>query len=885
MLNNSQLVRRARRKWYRRLTEKCNMHDRHGGAGVDIAPVLVEMEEADVPAQSGSTLVSGGGEGGAVLLRVVTQNMRLLEPDEGFCENLGELMWDVLCLQEVTPSCVQGLLVVGRQHGFEVVSPLFRGRHSAEGFDVAILLKKDFFRKLRVSIVELGESGRCLLHVGVQVVQNGALVAIATAHLSASAEEQKARTTELGQALSALEEVPVDAMVLAGDLNMHADEKVERSMWQDAWVVAGAKQEDAGTWCPDHVAVDDDAVRKWRFDRVVFRAKGLSLQTAAVAQRSAEGVSGVSLQTTAEVAAGVSPRKEGRGLSLQAALASGAQSSVGAVEGVSLQTTATVAASVSPRKEGRGLPLQAALASGALSSVGSVEGVSLQTTAAVAAGASPTKEGRGLSLQAALASGVVDAMGGKGAEDVPLQAAAAASGFAVQRETLLLSEFNRIFDMFEGMDHATVAVDFWVVGGAVDSSELKEERLKVLQVGLGPKVAKRPGAKDSCVRKQHQQVYCGKDYEKPRMLPGRGCILEDPRRKALYRLYTRRNCHHMNTHDPLKAMGLVANVDDQVVLTVQAAVIYLTKYLGKLGGGHTASGRIGGLIDEIISKMQDTETMSVASLLSKLFIHAAVPEDICSLEAWHVLFDLPRVLSSRYIVTVNAKDEKATALKSLNEIQAGTQETIVSRPTKLEIYLERTTAKRSAELTNEMLQQMSYVQFVSQVDRRGQNMSLRKKANIVKEKPFLQFDPRRRDAADMARACLRLHRPFKTKGEDPLQLDDGTATQELEKFVKTERCPVWLRLRYAKHTRPRQKRKKKDEAAGDSGAVGGGLTLQSAAPLVSDIGVTLQSAERRNAAASHSTLALQSGDMQPGGSAGVDGVTLQSADSRNAPAS
>ena len=190
MLNNSQLVRRARRKWYRRLTEKCNMHDRHGGAGVDIAPVLVEIEEEDAPAQSGSTLVSGGGEHGAVLMRVVTQNMRLREADEGFRENLGEQMWDVLCLQEVTPSCVQSLLEAGRQHDFEVVSPLFRGRHSAEGFDVAMLLKKHFFRKLRVSIEELGGSGRCLLHVEVQVVQNGALVAIATAHLSASAEER-----------------------------------------------------------------------------------------------------------------------------------------------------------------------------------------------------------------------------------------------------------------------------------------------------------------------------------------------------------------------------------------------------------------------------------------------------------------------------------------------------------------------------------------------------------------------------------------------------------------------------------------------------------------------------------------------------------------------
>ena len=42
MTNNCQLVRRMRRKWYRRLAEKCNMHDRHGGVGVEVPPVYVE---------------------------------------------------------------------------------------------------------------------------------------------------------------------------------------------------------------------------------------------------------------------------------------------------------------------------------------------------------------------------------------------------------------------------------------------------------------------------------------------------------------------------------------------------------------------------------------------------------------------------------------------------------------------------------------------------------------------------------------------------------------------------------------------------------------------------------------------------------------------------
>ena len=137
--------------------------------------------------------------------------------------------------------------------------------------------------------------------------------------------------------------------------------------------------------------------------------------------------------------------------------------------------------------------------------------------------------------------------------------------------------------------------------------------------------------------------------------------LEDARRKGLYRLYTSRNCHHVNTHDPLKAIGLVANVDDQVVLTIQAAINYLTKYMGKLGTGHTATSRIGGLLDDILCRMQDHETMTVTSLLSKPLIHTAFPDQICSLEAWHILFDFPRVLSSRFFC--ESKCQGATSIK------------------------------------------------------------------------------------------------------------------------------------------------------------------------------------------------------------------------------
>ena len=99
------------------------------------------------------------------------------------------------------------------------------------------------------------------------------------------------------------------------------------------------------------------------------------------------------------------------------------------------------------------------------------------------------------------------------------------------------------------------------------------------------------------------------------------------------------------------------------------------------------------------------------------------------------------------------------------------------------------------------LEQMSLFQFMCRVDRRGNSLSLRKKGNIVKEKPYLRLDVRRPEAGGMARMCLRLHRPFRTLASDPVHLDDAAAVLELHEFVHSATCPVWLKKRYEKHNR------------------------------------------------------------------------------------
>ena len=135
MTNNCRLVRRARRKWYRRLTEKCNMHDRHAGIPFELPPVHIDAEgtdNQDVVEEVMSVLETAS-------LSVGTLNMHMLLPGHWFAALLSTC--DVLCLQEVLLQCLQEIICLGKQEGFHVVSPLQRGVVPAEGFDACLLLR------------------------------------------------------------------------------------------------------------------------------------------------------------------------------------------------------------------------------------------------------------------------------------------------------------------------------------------------------------------------------------------------------------------------------------------------------------------------------------------------------------------------------------------------------------------------------------------------------------------------------------------------------------------------------------------------------------------------------------------------------------------------
>ena len=642
MTNNCQLVRRMRRKYYRKLSEKCNMHDRHGGVGVEVPPVFVEIPTAGDPEE---TRIVSNNEVAEICVGSLNLHMQPLRADVR--QMISE--HDAFCLQEVTPGTLPAILAAGRELGYDVVSPVQRGHTTLEGFDVCVLLRNASLKRVRVGIVPLCAAGiRHMLHVQVQVKKNGAYLALATAHCTASKEERPQRSAEMEVIWVALEALTVDGCIFAGDTNMHADEGIPhqyKEQWDDAWEVDGADMTLSGTWCQEWMDTTHPLVESWRFARLLFQTKWFHRKVF-----EPKGVSGSD------------------------------KSAVTFLSGKDSDAAAAVTF-LSGKDSGHG----------------------------------ESQKQRMVQLQS-------------------------------------LSMVNKSFQRIWGVglsDHASISGRFTVQAGAVEGQLPEAEYLCVARPGLGTKVARRPGEGESCAHKTQSLPFCNKDYEKARMAPGRAAILEDSRRKGLYRLYPRRNCHHVNTHDPLKAIGLVANVDDQVVLTIQAAINYLTKYMGKLGTGHTATSRIGGLLDDILCRMQDHETMTVTSLLSKLFIHTAVPDQISSLEAWHVLHDLPRVMSSRFFVNLNAKEQPT--LKALDAIQAGTEDTMVTRQTKSDIYATRLQNIVFGEkLTTDKIRKMSWTQFVARVDRRGRKFSYRKKNAIVKEKPYLNLDRRRPNAGDMA---------------------------------------------------------------------------------------------------------------------------------------
>ena len=97
--------------------------------------------------------------------------------------------------------------------------------------------------------------------------------------------------------------------------------------------------------------------------------------------------------------------------------------------------------------------------------------------------------------------------------------------------------------------------------------------------------------------------YCAKGFEKPRVPVGEAALLEDERRKGLWRLHMPRNGPHLNGYIPLLMLALCANMDAQTVMTAKGAADNVAKYISKYGASQSVAARIGSILDDIVSKL------------------------------------------------------------------------------------------------------------------------------------------------------------------------------------------------------------------------------------------------------------------------------------------
>ena len=355
----------------------------------------------------------------------------------------------------------------------------------------------------------------------------------------------------------------------------------------------------------------------------------------------------------------------------------------------------------------------------------------------------------------------------------------------------------------------------------------------------GHGVARRPTKLDSCAKMEPStahdaggpKFYCGKGFEKPRIPPGEAAIIEDERRKDLWRLFLPRNSPYLNGYMALVILFLCANMDAQVVVTAKGAADYVAKYISKYGAGQSVNARIASLIDDIITRLPEDKKTTIASVMSKAFIATAVPDTLCGLEAWHLLLGLNRTMCSRGFIALQGDAEKAHRSVAIPKkpVQpaavvvpdtvdvdgaagsvADVLETTLVRKTPAERYCERFRGKMlGARVTAEWLEAIGLATYQAEVEDRGDTLTRRRKPKVVKAKPYLNLDMSSAQAARMARMALRLHRPFESLDDDPgalgpedtYRLPDEDAIEQLEEFVRSASCPRWLSSRYDVHNR------------------------------------------------------------------------------------
>ena len=192
-----------------------------------------------------------------------------------------------------------------------------------------------------------------------------------------------------------------------------------------------------------------------------------------------------------------------------------------------------------------------------------------------------------------------------------------------------------------------------------------------------------PGKDQACaaIENEHstkEKISCNKLFPRKCIDAGYEEILEDPRRRELYRLWLCRNCNFINNYVPIVLLAMLSNMDFQATLTKDAVIEYMTKYMTK-SGQQSLFKVMENSFSMCMEKAREKAQGSGSAVL-RWFNLQSIAEVKSQLETMHLIFRVPRSVCSRDFRDLWLRSEVRLA-KSHKEIEesASKQQPLVAK--------------------------------------------------------------------------------------------------------------------------------------------------------------------------------------------------------------
>src|SRR3954453_3230058 len=161
-----------------------------------------------------------------------------------------------------------------------------------------------------------------------------------------------------------------------------------------------------------------------------------------------------------------------------------------------------------------------------------------------------------------------------------------------------------------------------------------------------------------CIRVSRGQQICRFGF--PKECSNHTVISDDKHGQP--ELISKRNDPYINSHNRMQLQGWRANVDLKPVLSIHAALQYISKYASKSEPRSAA-------FSEIFNQIRKNSKPEATSLMSiqKLLLNSVAERDISAQEPCHPILGIPLYHSSRVLVTLNINEETARWIRGTGD--------------------------------------------------------------------------------------------------------------------------------------------------------------------------------------------------------------------------